>query len=176
MIRRFLLTVATALLLASNVSAQELPKRRSLLGRFGHEVKMSFLDIKRHPIRWGLFAGATIGINFADAATSCRLVGTPGLSEQGSSHFLIGAHPSCAQHVGLMLGVTPIQLASVHALSNKLYEHCEQEAADPNSRFNRIQAANHSPEPCHYMVQYGALAVDAPFHVQTIKRNVDLSK
>lgn len=173
--RRFLLTGAIALLLASNVSAQE-SKRRSLLGRFAHEVKMSFVDMKRHPVRWGLFAGATIGINFADAATSCRLVGTPGLSEQGSSHWLIGSHPNCVQHVSLMLAVTPIQLASVHALSNKLYEHCQQEAADPNSKFNHIPAANHSPEPCHYMVQYGALAVDAPRHVQTIKRNVDLSK
>ena len=157
--------IALLLLLASPCYAG--PKK--LVQSIGHEVKMTFVDMHRHPYAWGLWAGLQTGIAFSDTASSCM---APGV-EVGGAHYFVGRHPACHKFVLLTSGMMFTHLVAEHALSNLWLQSCQRDAAKADGRWNRIDAHTHNPESCRWTVPVADTIGLAAWEIPGIKSNID---
>lgn len=137
----------------------------------GHEIKESFVDIKRHPLAWGVFAVASVAVDFADAGSTCKFR-TLGIEE---ANPLMGSRPSCAR-VNFTIGAGLLaNLASVHYLSNDYVNSCRRHAADPNDPWNnpRLRVHTRDPESCRWAIPAAFGLIQIP-HVFIVKSNIDI--
>src|SRR5712664_3744107 len=103
------LILLSLLLTLSGQAAQAGPKR--ILKALGQQVKQTFYtDIKQHPVAWGLNLGLQLGINMADATTTC--LDTNVGVEAGPARLFIGRYPNCKKTFLFMIAG-----ASVHAVA-----------------------------------------------------------
>ncbi len=142
------------------------------LHAIGHELKMTFVDMKRHPYAWGLNAGLQIGIAFSDTASSCKGY-AEGMVEIGSAGHFIGRYPNCRKAVLLTATAMTIHLTAEHALSNWFAESCQREAANPDSRWWKTPARTHDPESCRWAVPTADTLALAAYEIPVIKGNID---
>lgn len=159
------------------VEAQALPAaHHGAVARFfdgyRHQLKQQFVDVKRHPVAWGIPFVLKVAINFSDTGSTCVALG-PNVYE---GNPLIGRHPSCHKLVLLDNLLTfGAEQPLTHYLSDRWTERCYKDAADPNSRWNNIDAGSHNPESCRWNVPYGLLLPEA-YHVEVVISNIHLAK
>lgn len=172
--------IALVLLLVSAVPAcsQEPAARRGALVRFfggyAGQLKKQFTDVRRHPVAWGVPFALKMAINFADTGSTCA-------ARANDAHFyeknpLFGRHPACRTLVLSTVAFTfAAEQPAQHYLSDLWTRSCYADAADPNSRWNRLAARSHDPESCRWNVPYGLLAPEA-YHLVIVKNNVGLAE
>jgi hypothetical protein len=144
------------LLLLSPAAAQNTAPaaNRSVVYRTGHEIyrhmKASITDTKMRK-SWALYAIGTIAINSADLATSIK-GRHRGLTESQPERFFIGQFPSTLKLTLAEASMTMGQLTTLHKLDEMVTDACISDAADPNSRWNHIDALSHDPHSCAWNV------------------------
>jgi hypothetical protein len=141
---------------------------RQLARSVAHEVKMSFVDIKRHPFAWGLQAATLAAVNFADVGSTCKFR-TLGIRERNP---ILGPTPGCPQVVTYAVFATVAHLAILHAASDMLVDSCYRQAADPNSRWNSTPAHTHDPESCRFAIPTAVALTEVPIHWYIIRNNI----
>jgi len=169
-------SIVIALLAASSLLAQNPPVKQNPVAATirgtGYHIKTSFMEVKQHPGSWGFYVIGTILINAADAATTIK-GRNDGLVEGAPGRFLTGKYPDAHKVIlSASLG-TIAQLASVHKMRDLVLESCRRDAADPNSKWNKIDAASHDPESCRWNVPIGA-SMEWAYHIAIIKGNINL--
>jgi hypothetical protein len=138
----------------------------------GHEVRMTFVDIKRHPYAWGLNAGLQMGIAFADTGSSCAIAQERLGGEYGPAHYFIGHHPNCRKLVLLTATSMTIHLTAEHWLMEAFTESCYREAANPDSRWWKTPAHTHNPESCRWAVPVADTLALGSYEIPVIAGNI----
>lgn len=168
------LVLLCGLLLGNGVLAQTpqmapTPKasgKASGLARMAHELKSVFTDCKTDKV-WCAYVVGTIAINFTDVGTTCKFR-TLGEAE---ANPLLPKYGSCAAYLGPAIPVTLVQLTAMHYLRRQFVNKCRADAADPNSKWNHIDAGTHDPESCKYGMDVLGM-MEWPLHIVIIHNNI----
>lgn len=157
---------------STHAGPKQFPKQ--FFKAYGHQLKLSFTDVRRHPFAWGIYFGGTLAANYMDTASTCYGLGHGTLVE---SNPLFGHRPSCSTLVLSTSALTfGVQLPAVHTLSDAWTTHCYNEAADPGSKWNQLAAKGYgskNPESCRWNVPAAAMS-EWPWHAVIIHDNLQL--
>lgn len=160
-----------SILLLTSISTYAGPK--TIVKSIGHEMKMSAVDIKRHPFAWGIPVALQLGIAFADTSTSCIAFGQ-GYNEVGGARLLIGRHPSCRQAVLLTSILMTTHITAEHSLSNLWTDSCYREAAKPGGTWWKVDAHSHNPESCRWNIPYLDTVALSAIEIPNIHNSINL--
>lgn len=147
------------------------PIRRNALVRFGSNVKRTFYDdCRKRPLAWCVPLAIQWAVVFTDVGSTCAL--GDGFIEQGPAHYILGRHPGCAKLSALAALTVFVESNSVNWLANSFQESCDRDAADPNSRWQRVASRTKSAAACFGAVSWGVTGGQAAYAVPQVLGNV----
>jgi hypothetical protein len=173
-IRKFLFVTAICLW-ASAANGQEAKpagQRGKVSGFFhytGRHVKETFTDCKTDKL-WCFYVVGTIALNGIDTGTTIHGQRCCNLRE---ANPLLPSHPSAPGLISISAVATLAQLGSVHMLRELFTDSCKRDAANPNSKWRKVDARTYNPETCKYGVDLAGMA-EWPYHATIVKSNFDL--
>jgi hypothetical protein len=163
-------TLLALALLCSASLAEAGPKK--LAHSFGSQVKRTFYtDVKQHPISWGLNLALQWGIALSDTASSCY---EQPEYETGPARYFIGHNANCRKLVTLSVSSMFLHSISENWLANSFKRSCDRDAANPDSRWWKVDSRTKSTAACYWAPPLVDTLALGAYEIPVIRSNTKL--